>query len=624
VRTCLDKDPDGRWQTAHDVLLQLKWIGEAGSRAGIPAPVATRRKRRHTALWAALAVALFAVGMLSWLYFGQPAAPAQPPVRFALFAPKEAGFISGGDVPAISPDGSRVVYTGIRRAGGRALWYQPLDSLEARALPGTENADLPFWSPDSHSVAFYSGAENKLKRIDVGGGPALTVCDSRNYSGGAWLPDGTIIFADTGVLKRVPASGGDPKPVFGPDVPGPKMAHVWPRALPGGKHILFAAVGQDGARAGIYAGDLSSRTARLVVPVRSLPEYSPAGYLLYSRQQTILAQRFDARALKVTGDPFPVIDRAGEINFTWGAVLSVSNNGTLAYERPANRSSQLYWYSRDGKRLGSVASARNYSQILISPDDKRVVVELDGTERSSFRTIWLLELSTGILSALTPNTDVGHLDAIWSPDSREIIYASRKDGKPVLLRKPAGGGAEQVVLTLESPLYPEEWLADGSILAVNANGKNILRLPASGGKPERIFQTNFESDEPHVSRDGRWIAYSSNESGQWEVYVAAFPSFSNRRQVSNAGGVQPVWRSDGKELFYLTPDARIMSVSFKSGPQPETSVPAELFQTRLRADPRFNQYTVTGDGQRFLAYEPLDDGAQPFYVLMNWTSLLKH
>jgi Tol biopolymer transport system component len=201
---------------------------------------------------------------------------------------------------------------------------------------------------------------------------------------------------------------------------------------------------------------------------------------------------------------------------------------------------------------------------------------------------------------------------------------STKDGKNVILRKPAGGGAEQVVMPAGATLYPEESLPDGSILAINPNGKDIVRISLSGGKPESIFHTDFETDEPHVSPDGRWIAYASNESGQWEIYMAAFPSFNNRRQASNAGGIAPVWRADGKELFYLAPDGKLMSVSFKGGAQPETSVPVELFQTRLRADHRYNQYTVTADGQRFLMYDPVDDNGQPYYVVMNWTSLLKH
>jgi hypothetical protein len=188
----------------------------------------------------------------------------------------------------------------------------------------------------------------------------------------------------------------------------------------------------------------------------------------------------------------------------------------------------------------------------------------------------------------------------------------------------AGGGAEQVVISPEAALYPEESLPDGSILAVNLNGKSIVRISPSGGKPESIFHTDFESDEPHVSPDGRWIACAGNESGQWEIYIAAFPSFNNGRQASNAGGIAPVWRADGKELFYVTPEGKLMSVSFRGGAQPETSVLVELFQTRLRADHRYNQYTVTGDGQRFLMHEPVENNEQPYYVVMNWTSLLKH
>jgi Tol biopolymer transport system component len=386
---------------------------------------------------------------------------------------------------------------------------------------------------------------------------------------------------------------------------------------------LFTVVGPDSTKQGIYTGDLESRQTRMVLPVRSLFEYSPAGYILYGRQQTLVAQRFDARKLAVIGEAVSVVDRAGEFNASWGATVSVSANGTLAYSRPVNRAAQLHWYSREGKTLGAVPGSRNYQQLNISPDGRRVAVELDGTEKSPQHTIWMLELSTGILSAFTPNPDVRYGDAVWSPDSSEVIYQSMQGGKPVILRKPAGGGTEQVVSSTEAALYPEEWLPDGTILAINLSGKNIFRIAPSGGKPESIFHTDFESDEPHVSPDGRWITYACNESGQWEIYVAEFPSFRNRRQASNAGGTSPVWRGDGTELFYLAPDGKLMSVTFKGGAQPETSIPVELFQTRLRADPRFNQFTVTRDGQRFLAYEPVEENAQPFYVLMNWTSLLK-
>jgi Tol biopolymer transport system component len=625
VTTCIAKDPDARWQTAHDVLLQLRWIAEAGSRAGVPAPVIARRKRHNLALWSALAASICAAMFLAWLHFSERPAPPQPPVRFAIHAPAEAGFLYGVDIPVLSPDGARLVFTASLRTGGRVLWYQPLDALEARPLPGTENAVLPFWSPDSHSVAFYSEADKKLKKVDISGGSALAVCDAKKGSAsGAWLPDGTIIFFDDGLLMRVPATGGEPKPVFGRDVPAAKMVQLWPRALPDGRHILFLAVGPESAKEGIYVADLESRQTRMVLPVRSLFEYSPAGYILYNRQQSIMAQRFDARKLTVYGDSLVAVDRAGELNSVWGATASVSANGMLAYSRPVNRAAQLHWYTREGKKLGSIAGARNYNQLIISPDGRRVAVELDGTEKTPNRTIWLLELSTGILSPFTPNTDYRHGDAVWSPDSRELIYVSSKAGKSVILRKPAGGGAEQVVISPEAVLYPEESLPDGSILAVNENGKDIVRISPSGGKPESIFHTDFESDEPHVSPDGRWIAYTSNESGQWEIYIAAFPSFNNRRQASSAGGMAPVWRADGRELFYLTPDGKLMSVSFKGGAQPETSIPVELFQTRLRADRRFNQYTVTGDGQRFLMYEPVEDNDQPYYVVVNWTSLLKH
>ena len=204
-----------------------------------------------------------------------------------------------------------------------------------------------------------------------------------------------------------------------------------------------------------------------------------------------MAQRFDARKLTVNDDPLPVVDRAGEFSSVWGALASVSANGTLVYSRPVNRASQLHWYTREGKNLGSIVGARNYEQLLISPDGKRVAVELNGTERTPNRTIWLLELSTGILSPLTPNTEVSYGDAVWSPDSRDLIYLSSKGGKSVIVRKPAGGGAEQVVISPETILYPEESLPDGSILAVNPNGKNIVRISPSGGETGKYLSYRF-------------------------------------------------------------------------------------------------------------------------------------
>lgn len=625
VRKCMAKEPDQRWQTARDLMSELQWIASGGGAdTAVPVPAVAPRKQQILSLWIALAASAGAAAALAGIHFSERPAPPQPPVRFAMQAPAEAGFFGGTDIPVVSPDGTRLVFTATLRTGGRVLWHQALDTMEAKPLPGTESAVLPFWSPDSRSIAFYSEADKKLKRVEVSSGSAVSVCPARMGSAsGAWLGDGTIIFYDDGLLMRVPAAGGDSKPVFGRDVPAAKMSQLWPRALPGGKHILFLAVGPEKDKEGIYAAHLESRQMSMVLPVRSLFEYSPAGYLVYSRQQALMAQRFDANKLAISGDPLPLVDRAGEFSSIWGATASVSANGTLAYSHPVNRASQLQWYARDGKKLGSIPGAKYYNQLLISPDGKRVAVELSGTERAANRTIWLLELSTGILSPLTPRADVVYGDAVWSPDSRNLAYMTSRSGKSEIVRKPVGGGVEQSVISPESTLYPEEVLADGSILAINQGGKDIVRISSAGGEPESIFHTDFESDEPHVSPDGRWIAYSGNESGQWEIYLAAFPSFSQRRQASNAGGMAPVWRADGKELFYVTPGGKLMSVSFKGGAQPDTSTPVELFQSRLRTDHRYNQYTVTSDGQRFLTYESVEESDHPYYVVLNWTSLLK-
>ena len=338
---------------------------------------------------------------------------------------------------------------------------------------------------------FLFGSGQKAQKSGPVGWSALTLCPAKNgTASGAWLANGSLIYYDDTKLMRVPATGGEPKPLFGPDVPAPKMAQLWPRALPDGRHILFLALGPQ-EKEGIYAADLESGQARMVIPVRSLFEYSPDGYILYSRQQAIMAQRFDARSLTIQGDPLPVVDRAGAFSSAWGPVASASENGTLVYSRPVNRAAQLHWYSRDGKKLSSIAGARNYSQLLISPDGRRVAVELDGTEKTPNRTLWLLELSTGILSLFTPNTDARYSDAVWSSDSRDLIYSRFQGFKPVILRKPAGGGAEQVVISPETALYPEESLPDGSILALSQNGKDIVRIPPSGRQAGKYLPYRF-------------------------------------------------------------------------------------------------------------------------------------
>ena len=263
-----------------------------------------------------------------------------------------------------------MVFTASRRAGGRVLWYQPLDSLEAKPLPGTESAVLPFWSPDSRSVAFYSEVDKKLKKVDLSGGSAVTLCAARNGSAsGAWLANGSLIFYDDSQADACSGHGRRAETTVRPRCAGPKNGPAMAQS-PSGRQTHSVSRSWPGERERRYLrGRLGIRANRAwFIPVRSLFEYSPDGYILYSRQQAIMAQRFDARSLTIQGDPLPVVDRAGEFSSTWGAIASASANGTLAYSRPVNRAAQLHWYSRDGKKLGSIAGARNYSQLLLSPD----------------------------------------------------------------------------------------------------------------------------------------------------------------------------------------------------------------------------------------------------------------
>jgi Tol biopolymer transport system component/predicted Ser/Thr protein kinase len=619
VCSCLEKDPDSRWQTAHDILVELKWIAEGGSQAGIPRPVVARRKTRELVSWvlaAALGLALIAVAAV---HFRERPLEVHP-VRFTVAPPDKVTF-QRYDMPAVSPDGQRLVFTASAPRG--MLWARPIDSLTARPLPGTEGAYFPFWSPDSRFVGFFAGG--KLKKIDVSGGPAQTLCDlvGANGNGGTWNRDGVIVFArSSGPLLRVSASGGEAKPILELDKSRQEASHMWPYFLPDGRHFVYLARSTDAGRSGIRLGSLDSKETRPLISASSNASYVPPGYLVFGRQNALMAQPFDAKKLQLAGDPFPIADQVGSMLVWPGHFYSVSESGVLAYRINSSANVQLAWYNRDGERLGSVGEPGSYRQIVLSPDERQVAIERPDP-RTGSDDIWLLTLSSGILQRQTFSSDL-HTDPNWSPDGREVAFSLSRKATADLFRKAIGGGSEELIFESDRDKYPEQWLKDGSIVFINTNGKAFYRVALSGEtKPEILFQSEFDKDEPHVSPDGRWIAYNSNESGRWEVYVASFPGFTGRRQVSNAGGVQALWRGDGKELFYLSLEGKLMAVEVKTGTAIETGPPKALFQTSVSVLPFVDQYCVTHDGQRFLFGEPLEGSATPITVVLNWAAGLK-
>ena len=616
VRTCLAKDPDARWQTAHDVLVELKWLGE-GSQLTVPGRPATSRNILLIS-WLLLAIVSLVAVTLAVILLRQPPREVYV-VRYQIRLPERMR-MDTFDSPVLSPDGLRVILPGVVD-GIRHLWLRSLDSLVDQVLPGTEDGYFPFWSPDSRSIAFF--AKDKLKRIDIAGGPAQTVCDvSFPNGGGTWNRDDIILFSGTNGsgIFRVSAAGGEPKAVFQIDKSRQEKAQIMPQFLPDGRHFLFTSESGSRAKDGIYAGSLDSQETRLLLTTESNAIYTPPGFLIYSRQETVLAQPFNAAKLKVTGDAVPIAEHVGR-NPSWPiSLFSGSENGALAYSSAGLNLVQLAWYDRDGSRKASVGEPGIYDGPVLSPDEKKLA--LARSEPSTSKVdIWILELSTGIMSRVTLSSFAGV--ALWSRDGRELLINKNPNGPMDLYRKEIGGGEEQLVLQTDKDKYAPQWLTDGSVIYHSEN--IVYRLLAGEQKPIALFKSPSDIDDPVVTKDCRWVAYQSTESGRWEIYVASFPSFKERRQVSSSGGYAPHWRKDGKELFYLGLDAKLMSVNVTDDSSIRTSAPRVLFQTAVRVDPASsNPYDVSGDGKRFLVSEPLGAANRFVTVVLNFNAGLKH
>jgi serine/threonine protein kinase/Tol biopolymer transport system component len=619
VRTCLAKDPEDRWQSARDVMSQLRWIAEGNSQAGSlpPPPVAPRRKSLERLAWAA---ALIVAAAAAWM-LGLRSRPSNPAlIRLSLPAPEKTSFGPGSK---LSPDGRSLVFVGTRE-GKQILWLRLLAGLEARPLAGTDDAVNPFWSPDARFVGFFTA--NKLKTIEIASGAVRTLCDLSSVeplSGGTWSPDGVIVFSpDThSPLYRVSAAGGAPVRLTELVKEQNEGAHLFPEFLPDGRHLVFYVLG--GAQDGIVVASLDSREKSLLIPHAWRAAYASPGFLLYLREETLMAQPFDAAASRLSGEPVPIAEKVD-----WH--FSAASNGLLAYRTGASDVRQLRWFDRSGRDLGKVGRPGDYLEPSLSPDGTRVAVGI-GTW-TPVGDVWLLELSRGSLSRLTshPTDDI---TPIWSPDGKEIVFVSNRNGHFDLYRKNAGGtGAEELIFQSNADKFPSDWSRDGKyVLYYTVDPKtkaDLWALPMSGEhKPTPFLQTEFNETNALFSPDGRWVAYNSDESGTPETYVRPFPPAAGKWQVSTQGGVQPVWRSDGKELYYLALDGKIMAAEVKPGSDFAVGLPVPLFDSGLRPEgltESRSSFVVTPDGQRFLVNTNAEEAARvPITVVVHWTAELK-
>jgi Tol biopolymer transport system component/predicted Ser/Thr protein kinase len=627
VKKCLAKDPDERWQSASDLASELNWIAERGFQGSVTAERWSNRERILMAVALSGAIGLISLGVLYW-----NRAPADVHAIRAYLMPSEGTsfVLTGAGGFAVSPDGLLLAYVASMQDGKSLLWVRPIDSLQGKPLAGTEGAGLPFWSPDSRFIGFFAGG--KLKKIEASGGPALTLCETPFPRGGTWNRDGVILFAPspTAPLYRISASGGTATPVTALDPSKNEIAHRWPYFLPDGHHFLYLAglpySIRENPTTAIRVGSLDSTPSKLLVPTHASAIYA-SGHILFLRQNTLMAQPFDTKKLELTGDAIPVEDPVMEDTSIVKGVFSASENGRLTYVRSASTGSrQLNWVDRSGRKIGQVPGADAYAGPQISPDGKTIVYTLI----SPGYDIWSYDVARKVKTRLTfgSASTPANAWAVWAPDGRWIAYTCVRNGKYGLCRKLSdGSGTDEVLLEgTELPRWPGDWSPDGKSLIYSElrQGTTALSwLPLSGErKPYPFRQSNFNEGYPQFSPNGKWVAYCSDESGEDKIYVVPFPGPGGKWQVSPGGGCRPRWRRDGKELFYLSSDNKVMAAEVKAGGfNFEAGTVHALFEARFPSTTE--RYDVTADGQRFIVVEEAVQPGTTITLVVNWTAELK-
>jgi len=639
VRTCLAKDPEDRFQTAHDVRLQLQWITEGGSAAVAPAPVALRRRSRERLAWVVATLATAVALALAATLLRNPREQPRP-VRTSILPPEKGLFFYEDGPMALSPDGTRLAFVASTSEGKNMLWIRPLSGISAQPLAGTETASYPFWSPDGRFVGFFAGG--KLKKIEASGGPPQILCDASLSRGGSWSRDGVILFSPSPrePLYRISASGGTPVQVTELDSSRREFSHRFPYFLPDGRHFLFLAQSVSGGdpKEGdiVYAGSLDSRERKLLVQVRSNAVYSPPaggsteGHLLYARDRMVVAQPFDPRRLNLSGEAVPVGENVTFYSNFAAAMFAASNTGSLVFQSGgAGGNSELVWFDRSGKRLSTTGLPADYQRPRISHDGRRIAVDIvdPATNRAD---VWVFDVARNVATRLTFGpTDNSY--PVWSPDDSRIVFTSNRNGIGDIYEKSSSGAGEDKADFLDPTAFKNvcDWSRDGNLIAYTGistqmkTGWDLWTYSLVEKKPTVFLSTPATEWQAVFSPDGRWLAYTSSESGRYEVFVQPFPGRGGKWQISPDGGNQPVWAPDGKELYYMSPENKLMVVEVDTASAFQAGSPRVLFETHLKGLIG-RRYDVAPDGKRFLINSMIGEvKSSPMTLVQNWAAELE-
>jgi eukaryotic-like serine/threonine-protein kinase len=609
LKRCLQKDPKKRLQSIGDWDLLLQ--------AATEAPVVTASVTGRRAGWIAAATLAASLAALAFVHFREAPPASAPAVRFSIPLPASTSALGGITDSlssfALSPDGRTLAFASTGMDGKSSLWVRPLDSHNARNLVRTTGASTPFWSPDSQELAFF--ADGSLKRISLTTDSPVTICPAPNSVGGSWNRSGQILFGSKGTIQLVSASGGTPTSVTTLDAAAKDIGQGFPAFLPDGTHFLYGVRGPQG---GTYVQALGSRERKLVT-ADPLGAFAPPNHLLLGRNGTAMVQDLDLSAFTLLGDPVALEPDVAMNPIYQRSAISASGSGVVAFRPNQTAQQTLGVYHRDGRRDPLPVTAPNAGQLALSPDGRMLAFQRGGTPGSD---LWLLDIATSVFSRLTADPD-GEVDPVWSPDSRRVLFGSRALAKNEFREITVGTVGEKVLYTDPDAWALDDFSRDGKWIVFRGLDEASVRLlPYGEQKPQTVSLGTSRVDETHVSPDGHWVTFNSGESGDYEVYVAAFPSFQQKRQISVGGGSQPQWRGDGKELYYLAPDRKLMAVDVKPGAVLETGAPKALFQTKLAYTATVHRYAPSPDGQKFYVAEPSAEDRPEIRVIVNWPELL--